>query len=84
MGLPSRVASLARKLDRAINLGVSAAYPMVFNLPTPDPPPDWKAVVRVAWRAVRATARETVKVLKLQASVENHAGGWQDDYLDED
>jgi hypothetical protein len=84
MGLPSRIASLACKLDRAINLGVSAAYPMVFNLPMPDPPPDWKAVVRVAWRAVRATARETVKVLRLQASGEDHTGGWHDEYLDEE
>jgi hypothetical protein len=64
MTLKAHVLALAHRLDEAIALGVSAAYPLIFNMPTPDPPPDWKAVVRFSWRVVRVTARETVKVLK--------------------
>lgn len=81
MGIPSRIAAAARKLDNAINLGVSAAYPVLFNLPTPEPPPDWKAGVRFAWRVVKVTARETVKALKMQAEIENHAR-WRDELDD--
>jgi len=54
---------VAGRLDRAITLGVASAYPVVFNMPTPDPVPDWKRVVRVSWRIVRATAVETVRIL---------------------
>ena len=54
---------VAGRLDRAITLGVASAYPLVFNVPTPDPVPDWKRVVRVGWRVVRTTAVETVRIL---------------------
>jgi hypothetical protein len=62
--IKTHIRSAAHKLDQALNLGLSAAYPMIFNLPTPDPAPDWKDGVRFGWRAVKVTVRETVKVLK--------------------
>lgn len=54
---------VAGRLDRAITLGVVSAYPVVFNMPTPDPVPDWKHAARAGWRIVRATIVETVRVL---------------------
>ena len=62
-GLRRVARDVAGRLDKAITLGVASAYPIVFNVPTPDPVPDWKLVVRVSWRIVRATAVETVRVL---------------------
>ncbi len=64
MTVKAHLLALVHRLDEAITLGVSAAYPLIFNMPTPDPVPDWKAVVRFSWRVVCVTARETVKVLK--------------------
>lgn len=54
---------VAGKLDRAITLGVASAYPIVFNMPTPDPVPDWKHVVKVSWKLVKTTLAETVRIL---------------------
>jgi hypothetical protein len=64
--LKARITAAVHALDEAITLGVAAAYPVIFNLPTPDPPPDWKAVVRFSWRVVRVTTRETVKILRME------------------
>ena len=65
---PSRVKvyayEIGRRLDKAISLGVAAAYPMLFSMDAPDPVPDWKQGVRFGWKVVRVTARETIKVLK--------------------
>lgn len=58
---------IAGRLDRAITLGVASAYPVVFNMPTPDPVPDWKHAARVGWRIVRTTIVETVRVLTSRA-----------------
>jgi hypothetical protein len=55
---------LAHKIDQAITLGVASAYPMVFNMPTPDPVPDWKNVVRLSWKVVRVTSKETIRLLR--------------------
>lgn len=55
---------IGRRLDKAISLGVAAAYPMLFSMDAPDPLPDWKDGVRFGWRVVRVTARETLKVLR--------------------
>ena len=54
---------VAGKLDRAITLGVASAYPIVFNMPTPDPVPDWKHAVKVSWKLVKTTLAETVRIL---------------------
>jgi len=62
--IKATMAEAARQIDKAINLGVSAMYPLVFNMPAPDPPPDWKHVVRVGWKVVRVTAKETTRILK--------------------
>lgn len=65
---PSRITVYARevasRLDKAISLGVAAAYPLLFSMDAPDPMPDWKDGVRFGWKVVRTTARETYKVLK--------------------
>lgn len=58
------VVQIATKLDKAIALGVAAAYPILFSMEVPDPVPDWKDGVRFGWKVVRVTARETIKVLK--------------------
>ena len=58
------VAELVRKLDKAISLGVAAAYPLLFSMQSPDPLPDWKGGIRFGWRIVRVSARETIKILK--------------------
>jgi hypothetical protein len=55
---------LVERLDKAISLGVAAAYPLLFSMEVPDPIPDWKNAVRFGWKVVRVTARETFKVLK--------------------
>jgi len=55
---------VAYRLDKAISLGVAAAYPVLFSMEAPDPLPDWKDGVRFGWRVVRVTARETMKVLR--------------------
>jgi hypothetical protein len=58
------VKEAARQLDRAITLGVASMYPLVFSMPTPDPVPDWKRVVKVGWRVVVVTVTETTRILR--------------------
>jgi hypothetical protein len=58
------VKEAARQLDRAITLGVASMYPLVFSVPTPDPVPDWKQVVKVGWRVVVVTVSETTRILR--------------------
>ena len=57
------VRDVAGRLDRAITLGVASAYPIVINMPTPDPVPDWKHVVKVGWKIVKTTMVETIRIL---------------------
>lgn len=54
---------VGRQLDAAITMGVASAYPLVFNMPTPDPVPDWKRVVKLGWRMVKTTSGETYRIL---------------------
>ena len=63
MKLRERINILGRTIDQAIDLGIQAAYPLVFNMPIPDPPPDWKRIVRLSWKMVRTTTKETSRVL---------------------
>jgi hypothetical protein len=60
----AQVIRVAQHMDKAITLGVAAAYPLLFSMDTPDPVPDWKQGVRFGWRVVTVTAKETLKVLK--------------------
>jgi hypothetical protein len=62
--LKQAVRDAAHQIDRAITLGVSAMYPIVFNLPAPDPVPDWKKVVGLGWKVVRVTFTESRKAFK--------------------
>jgi hypothetical protein len=59
-----QVVKLAQRMDKAISLGVAAAYPLLFSMEVPDPVPDWKQGVKFGWKVVRVTARETIKILK--------------------
>jgi hypothetical protein len=65
---PSRakvfIRTVAKRLDKAISMGVAAAYPILFTMDAPDPLPDWKDGVRFGWRVVKVTARETVKIIR--------------------
>jgi hypothetical protein len=63
MKFSDRIYIIGHTIDKAIDLGIQAAYPLVFNMPTPDPPPDWKRIVRLSWRMVRTTAKETSRIL---------------------
>ena len=62
--LKATVRHLAVRLDKAITMGVASAYPMVFNLPTPDPVPDWKRIVRIGWKMTKYTLVEAYKILR--------------------
>jgi hypothetical protein len=64
------VLDAGHQIDRAINLGVAAMYPIVFNLPAPDPVPDWKKVVKLGWKVVRVTFTESRKALKEMSAQE--------------
>jgi hypothetical protein len=59
----SRVRNLAHQLDKAADLGVQAAYPLVFNMPTPA---SWRDLAHVGWRFMKATVKETTRVLMLR------------------
>ena len=59
-----KVVKFARHMDKAISMGVAAAYPLLFSMEAPNPTPDWKQGVLFGWRVVRVTAAETIKVLK--------------------
>jgi hypothetical protein len=61
------VRDVVGRLDKAITLGVASAYPIVLNIPTPDPVPDWKRVVRIGWKFVKTTFVETVRILTDQS-----------------
>jgi hypothetical protein len=65
---PSRakvfIRMVGRRLDKAISMGVAAAYPILFTMDAPDPLPDWKDGVRFGWKIVRVTVRETVKIIR--------------------
>jgi hypothetical protein len=56
---------IAIKLDKAIELGIMSAYPIVFNMPPPDNF-DWKNAVKLGWRMAKTTARETARVIEKQ------------------
>lgn len=64
--LKKHARELAHQLDQAVDLGVQAAYPLVFNMPVPDPPPGWRDLARVGWRMVKATTKETTRILLLR------------------
>ena len=63
--LRSSALDIAIHLDKAIELGIKAAYPMVFNLPPPDDF-DWRQAAKLGWKLVKTTAKETANVVVQQ------------------
>lgn len=61
MSLRSKLLPLIVELDKAIETGLTAAYPVVLNLPAPEGGVQWKAKVGIGWKLVKAAGRETVK-----------------------
>jgi hypothetical protein len=57
---------LALELDKAIELGANAAYPLIFNVPPPEGGVDWKGKVGMGWKVTKAVARETARVVANQ------------------
>jgi hypothetical protein len=61
MSLRSNLLTIAIQLDKAIETGLTAAYPVVLNLPAPEGGVQWKSKVALGWKLVKAAGRETVK-----------------------
>ena len=61
MSLRSNLLVLVTELDKAIETGLTAAYPVVLNLPAPEGGVQWKSKVALGWKLVKAAGRETVK-----------------------
>ena len=57
----------ARQLDKAIEVGIIAAYPLVFNAPPPDEF-NWKQALGIGWKFAKKTAKETARVVVNQWS----------------
>lgn len=63
--LKSGALDVAVHLDKAIELGIKSAYPLVFNIPPPDEF-NWKHAVGLGWKLVKTTAKETAFVITKQ------------------
>ncbi len=61
MQLPNGVKAFAAQLDKAIETGLTAAYPLVLNLPAPEGGVQWKSKVALGWKLVKAAGKEAVK-----------------------
>jgi hypothetical protein len=61
MSLRSNLFAIAIQLDKAIETGLTAAYPMVLNLPAPEGGVQWKEKVKLGWKLVRQAGKEAVK-----------------------
>ncbi len=60
MSLPTGLKSLFDTLDKAIELGLNAAYPTVFQVPPPEGGVQWKAKVALGARLVKTAAKDIV------------------------
>lgn len=58
MKLPDSVKNAAKVIDKAIELGLTAAYPTVFNLPAPENGVQWKEKVKVGAKLVRTAVKD--------------------------
>jgi hypothetical protein len=61
MSLRNNLFAIAIQLDKAIETGLTAAYPMVLNLPAPEGGVQWKEKVKLGWKLVRQAGKEAVK-----------------------
>jgi hypothetical protein len=61
MSLRTNLLAVAVQLDKAIETGLTAAYPMVLNLPVPEGGVRWKEKVKLGWKLVKKAGKEVVK-----------------------
>lgn len=53
--------SFLTTLDKAIELGLNAAYPTVFQVPLPEGGIQWKAKVKLGWKLIKQASKEAAK-----------------------
>jgi hypothetical protein len=61
MSLRDHLLTVALELDKAIETGLTAAYPLVLNLPAPEGGVQWKEKVKLGWKLVKKAGKEAVK-----------------------
>jgi hypothetical protein len=54
----TKLRSILGTLDEAIELGLTAAYPTVFNLPAPEGGVQWKEKVKLGAKLVKNAAKD--------------------------
>ncbi len=60
MKLPDSLKKAAEVFDKAIELGLNAAYPTVFQVPPPEGGVQWKDKVKAGAKLVKAAAKDIV------------------------
>ena len=61
MSLRTNLFAVAIQLDKAIETGLTAAYPLVLNVPAPEGGVQWKDKVKLGWKLVKKAGKEVVK-----------------------
>lgn len=61
MDFKAHLLNVAVHLDKAIETGLTAAYPLVLNLPAPEGGVQWKSKVGLGWKLVKQAGKEVVK-----------------------
>jgi hypothetical protein len=61
MSLRNHLLVAAIHLDKAIETGLTAAYPLVLNLPAPEGGVQWKSKVALGWKLIKQAGKEAVK-----------------------
>jgi hypothetical protein len=61
MNFKGHLLTIALQLDKAIETGLTAAYPLVLNLPAPEGGVQWKSKVALGFKLVKQAGKEVVK-----------------------
>ena len=61
MSFRTNLFAIAVQLDKAIETGLTAAYPLVLNMPAPEGGVQWKSKVALGWKLVKQAGKEAVK-----------------------
>jgi hypothetical protein len=61
MSLRTNLFAVAVQLDKAIETGLTAAYPLVLNMPAPEGGVQWKDKVKLGWKLAKQAGKEAVK-----------------------
>jgi hypothetical protein len=61
MSLRSKLLPIVAEIDKAIETGLTAAYPLVLNLPAPEGGVQWKDKVKLGWKLIKTGGKEAIK-----------------------